>query len=249
MARRARAFSLVEMLVVVAIVAVLTAVLTPALSRARMQSRGVLCRGNLRQLVVAAGVYVQDHDGCYPQAYDYILQDDQAILRAWDFTAYKDHSTGAVRIVPGMLWQGETIEKVQQCPSFRNRGNWLSDPYTGYNYNTSYVGHGSGEVIRQPARVWDVIQPGQCALFGDGGYAEGANKFMRSPWPCEGDQFFGRSAGTQSYRHVGRTNVAYCDGHVVAVRERYTETDPAEQVNITEDTGFLSPDNRAYDLR
>jgi len=59
----------------------------------------------------------------------------------------------------------------------------------------------------------------------------------------------GRAAGTQAYRHLGRTNVAYADGHAIPTAERYTETDPAEKLNIAENTGFLSPDNSAYDLR
>jgi len=249
MRTRMRAFSLVEMLVVVAVVATMTAVLTPSLSRARRQGRGVVCRGNLRQLALAAQVYVEDNGGSYPKAYDYVFGEQQVVFRAWDFTTIKDHSTGEVRTMPGTLWQGETIAQVQQCPSFHGQANWLADPYTGYNYNTSYIGHGSGETRTEPVRVWEVLQPAGCALFGDGGYAGGANKLMRAPWPSAGDQFVGRSAGTQAYRHLQRTNVAHCDGHVDAIQDRHTETDPAEQANITEDTGFLSPDNRAYDLR
>jgi len=248
-AAQRRGFSLTEMLVVVATVAALTAIITPALSRAKRQGRGLICRSNLRQLAIAAAVYIENNDGRYPPAYNTLLEDDRAVFEAWDFTTTKDYATGRVRVVPGTLWEGQTIEKIHQCPSFHGSHNWLADPYTGYNYNTSYIGHGSGETIQTPARAIDVVQPAHCALFGDGGYAAGANKFMRAPWPSDGDQFFGRAAGTQAYRHLGRTNVAYADGHTIPTAERYTETDPAEKPNIAENTGFLSPDNSAYDLR
>lgn len=44
-----RAFTLVEMLVVVAVIAILVALLLPALSRARAMGRSVTCQNNLRQ--------------------------------------------------------------------------------------------------------------------------------------------------------------------------------------------------------
>jgi prepilin-type processing-associated H-X9-DG protein len=73
---------------------------------------------------------------------------------------------------------------------------------------------------------------------------------MRAPWPNPGDLgFFGRFAGTQGYRHRGMTNVAFCDGHAESWDERHAETLPAEQPNIAPSTGFLSPDNRLYDLQ
>ncbi len=61
-----QAFSLVELLVVVAIVALLAALLLPALSRARDRSRRAVCASNLRQLGLALASYAQDHDGRLP---------------------------------------------------------------------------------------------------------------------------------------------------------------------------------------
>jgi len=72
---------------------------------------------------------------------------------------------------------------------------------------------------------------------------------MRAPWASPADaQFSGRFSGTQGYRHFARTNVAFCDGHAETRGQRYTETYPRDQINITPNTGFLSPDNSLYDL-
>jgi prepilin-type processing-associated H-X9-DG protein len=60
--------------------------------------------------------------------------------------------------------------------------------------------------------------------------------------------FASRAAGTQGYRHYGRTNVAYCDGHAAIVKECYKNTEEDQVVEIAEGTGFLSPDNSAYGL-
>ena len=246
---RSKGFTLTELLVVVSVAALLMAILLPVLGRARQQGKAVMCLNNLRQLAIASQVYVNGNDGYYPIAYMYKFTDSMFISYAWDFTSIRDWNTLEEKVIPGLLWQGDTIEKIQQCPSFKGSHNWLADPYTGYNYNTSYIGHGQLESIVVSAMAVMVKRPSQCALFGDGQWTGGANKFMRAPWPSEGDAtFFGRAAGTQGYRHCGRTNVAYCDGSARCVRDCFTETHPAEKKNIAPGTGFLSPDNSTYDL-
>ncbi|RMD77958.1 MAG: type II secretion system protein, partial [Lentisphaerae bacterium] len=50
---RERAFTLVEMLVVIAIMAILTALLLPTLVQARSTGQRSLCRQNLRQITLA----------------------------------------------------------------------------------------------------------------------------------------------------------------------------------------------------
>jgi prepilin-type N-terminal cleavage/methylation domain-containing protein/prepilin-type processing-associated H-X9-DG protein len=247
---RSKGFTLIELLVVISVMSLLMAILMPALAKARQQGKATVCLSNLRQLAIASQVYINDNNGYYPIAYMYEFTDSMFISYAWDFTSIKNWNTGEQKVIAGLLWQGDTIEKIQQCPSFKGSHNWLADPYTGYNYNTSYIGHGQGESIVVPAMGVAVKRPGQCALFGDGQYAGGANKFMRAPWPSEGDSaFFGRAAGTQGYRHCGKTNVAYCDGSARSTNELYKETDTAEVDNIAPGTGFLSPDNSAYDVK
>jgi prepilin-type N-terminal cleavage/methylation domain-containing protein/prepilin-type processing-associated H-X9-DG protein len=63
---RRRAFTLVELLVVIGIIAVLVAILMPALGRARRQARSVGCLSNLHQLGVAFQIYFQHNNGKPP---------------------------------------------------------------------------------------------------------------------------------------------------------------------------------------
>jgi len=246
---RRKGLTLTELLVVISVISLLTAVLMPVLAMTRRRGKTLLCLSNLRQLAIAAHVYADNNDGYYPIAYMSEFTKTKFIAYAWDFTTIKDWSSGQGKVIPGLLWQGTKIEEIQQCPSFRGAHNWFNDPYTGYNYNTSYIGHGQQESIVTPAKAEAVKRPSQCALFGDGQWAGGANKFMRAPWPNEGDAaFFGRATGTQGYRHCGQTNVAYCDGNARSTGELYKQTDSAEVNNIAPGTGFLSPDNSAYDM-
>ena len=59
--RGRRAFTLLEVLIVIAILAVLMALLLPALAEVRRAQRRVACTSNLRQLAVGLRMYAQDN--------------------------------------------------------------------------------------------------------------------------------------------------------------------------------------------
>lgn len=255
-------FSLVETLVVVSTTALLLGLLLPSLQTARQQAQKASCLSNLRQMAIAAHSYGALYDEHYPLAY-YNRQED-GVLRfySWDFTTWKDWSGGAAttHVQAGLLWTGRTIGKIQQCPAFKGTSNTVADPYTGYNYNTSYLGLIDTLSPVDSARISDVARPAETALFGDGQCPTGgANKYMRAPFSHPGDTLLpdsARFAGAQGYRHLRQTNVAFCDGHAAPWSEVHTETDlagkneldahnAADRVQI----GFLSKDNDIYDLK
>jgi prepilin-type N-terminal cleavage/methylation domain-containing protein len=60
------AFTLIELLVVIAIIAILAAMLMPVLNRAQETSKRIACLNNLKQLGLAAQLYVGDNHGYYP---------------------------------------------------------------------------------------------------------------------------------------------------------------------------------------
>jgi len=61
-----RGFTLIELLVVIAIIAILAAMLLPVLSRAKESGHRIACLNNLKQLSLAAQLFVNDNDSNYP---------------------------------------------------------------------------------------------------------------------------------------------------------------------------------------
>ena len=74
--RARRAFTLVELLVVIGIIALLISILLPALARAKEQSRMVKCLSNIRQIGMAFIMYTDANKGGFPAPAVKPLPDD-----------------------------------------------------------------------------------------------------------------------------------------------------------------------------
>lgn len=239
---RTQAFTLPELLVVVAITGILAALLVPAVRHAHEEGLSAACRSNLRELGRLAIAYADAHNGHFPWGRRSLSGYRE---NCWDFRI----PSGGGPAEPGELWEGVRAPRVQQCPSFLGGpSNAQGDPYTGYNYNCSYVGKVEGDSGKRtvPTRLSAIRRPGETALFGDGEFAGGANKFMRAPVrdkAFDGSGSSVRDAGTQGFRHRGRTNVVFCDGHVESFSKPYTRSGAG---NTAPGCGFLSPDNSLY---
>jgi prepilin-type N-terminal cleavage/methylation domain-containing protein/prepilin-type processing-associated H-X9-DG protein len=65
---RSEGFTLIELLVVIAIIAILSAILFPVFAQSREKARQSNCLSNLKQMVTATLMYVQDYDEQMPNA-------------------------------------------------------------------------------------------------------------------------------------------------------------------------------------
>jgi prepilin-type N-terminal cleavage/methylation domain-containing protein len=103
-ARPTRAFTLVELLVVIGIIAILIAVLMPGLSAARRQGRSIACLSNLRQLGMAFQMYCNENKG---RVFRYV---DASATDLWVplLQPYLNHNE-AVRLCPEAPQPGDRI--------------------------------------------------------------------------------------------------------------------------------------------
>ncbi|HJZ53970.1 MAG TPA: DUF1559 domain-containing protein [Gemmataceae bacterium] len=178
------AFTLVEMLVVIAIIGVLIALLLPAIAAARDAARSSQCQNNLRQLGLAAIQY-REQNGAYPQyraeyppitnAYGVQRPRWQWIMAS--FMGGWAQNPDAIRAA-GTADPTYTLvpldNKILICPSMDSSS---SDTYSirngSYGYNFGYIGNNRTMVdgdnttptLRYP--ITGVKEPSRTIIFGD----------------------------------------------------------------------------------
>jgi prepilin-type N-terminal cleavage/methylation domain-containing protein len=169
-----RAFTLLELLVVISIIALLTAILIPSLRATRRHAEVALCKSNVRQLSLGLTIYENDNE-TFPYALDTTpanpppggypgnLMYDR--LGWWWFHYVIDFSK-------------RDSESVIYCPSRqikdnRIKYNMLCGNY-GVNQSICKSSHGSesqAEFIGKPLCSSDIMHPSQTFLVADSGYS------------------------------------------------------------------------------
>jgi prepilin-type N-terminal cleavage/methylation domain-containing protein len=83
-----RAFTLVELLVVISIIALLVSILMPSLGRAREQARAVVCLCGLRQLGLGLTMYAGDHSEKWPSKFNVTSSDPLNVYNGLEIKYY-----------------------------------------------------------------------------------------------------------------------------------------------------------------
>jgi prepilin-type N-terminal cleavage/methylation domain-containing protein len=130
---RRRAFTLVELLVVIGILVVLIAILLPTLSNARRQALRVNCLSNVRQLGIALIAYANQNGGRFPAPASAFLAQDADWVH-WQPGRDPDES----RLSP---YLGGNLDAMK-CPlGVPDRSSGPQPPYPySYSVNTKFTG-------------------------------------------------------------------------------------------------------------
>jgi prepilin-type N-terminal cleavage/methylation domain-containing protein/prepilin-type processing-associated H-X9-DG protein len=117
--RRTRAFTLVELLVVIGIIALLISILLPSLSAAREHGNAVKCLSNVRQLAAAFIMYAGENKGKLP----FPSASRGAQHRETDWIFWQTQATPLVATIPDLgdsavcRYMGKTPADSLRCPS------------------------------------------------------------------------------------------------------------------------------------
>ncbi len=213
----ARAFTLIEILVVIAIIGILAGLLFPAFSRARANGRRATCASNLKQLGLAFNLYAQDHRK-YPFVDDGVETDSDGTREclAWPFRIYPYVKSVAVFKCP-------SFPKGELDPSCLSPDT--SDPAHPIYFLGSYdVNLLYGSFYRDPVTTQVVmriprpqrmtpstyLRPSSTILLLDGDGRLVAPGY-ETPQPTTVIDLVTHGVDA---RHEGGANVAFVDGHV-----------------------------------
>jgi len=124
--RHRPAYTLVEILTVIAIMTLLAAILLPALSRAKAKAEEVTCLNNLKQLQTCAKLYSLDHDGVLlPNRYVYSIETRKPSFGfSNDLTwcpGLAPFDTTTENIERGLLFPYNKSTDIYRCPSDKSR--------------------------------------------------------------------------------------------------------------------------------
>lgn len=212
------AFTLVELLVVIAVIALLAALLLPALSRAKESARASQCLSQMHQISLAIRLYADGNNDEFPRS---------------QHSAFAHGQLPWGRAIAPELGQTDLtwtnlLAGLYHCPSDPRKAAWSYGQNVYFELdpeNDDYTG--SPQTWRRMATV---PKPAATILHAENasnaGAAMGADHIMAHFWISPRD-----AADVEARRHRARSNYSFVDGHAQA-REFATTYAPDKNVDL-----------------
>lgn len=199
----AAAFTLIELLTVIAIIGILAAILLPVVGKVRDNARASVCLSNMRQVSLAMLMFADDNDGVLPTSGDTASGE-----RETDWIYWRDSSRDRqVQHSPIAAYMGGSFSPdIYRCPSDENI---RSGNTNGYPYSFS-MNREIGEDRRLDGRIHNVENPTRIILL-----VEEAHPNDSSAWLID------RELDVLTERHGRKGHVSFLDAHVARVTRNF----------------------------
>jgi prepilin-type N-terminal cleavage/methylation domain-containing protein len=157
---RTKAFTLVELLVVISIIALLLAILMPALNKVRMQAQLVTCLSNEKQISLAVFMYANDNKDTLPNTKTYFTSladsgyDGTMIqhMSIWESAAWWTHFTKYFQNNAAVV--GTNLNPLLKCRADKSVSNKNYSSYAvrhAVDYYGCFVGPAKTTKFRKPS--------------------------------------------------------------------------------------------------
>jgi prepilin-type processing-associated H-X9-DG protein/prepilin-type N-terminal cleavage/methylation domain-containing protein len=204
----AKAFTLVELLVVIGVIALLAGMLMPALAGARRSAESIVCLSQLRQIGAAALMYANDHDGVLPRSSHAAMA-----FRSlpWGF-ALKPYLDGQPYGGDDRSWQ-KLFQGVYRCPADARRQQWSYGKNVWFELTAAETGEIAGNSAGPTYHKLNHCRCGPSTiLIGEIDSQAMADHVMAHFW------LMGGQPEIDATRHGRTSNYLFIDGHAESLK-------------------------------
>lgn len=225
--RRESGNTLISLLVTAGIIAVLAAIALPVMNRLTANRHLAGCISNLRQIGMAVHLYANDHNGDLPPTRTtkkYRTDENPAGVHHQDYLknyldpdfSTKDSPVTAKKA--GVFW----------CPADYKRKNSLAYHSYGVNY---YLGDEEERRARYFVLNRDLDK--RLYLIDCRRSNNSTVTFSHNTWPFDGGAEDANVDSGVDFRHGGRANALFLDGHVISINyKELVGKDPRKLITI-----------------
>ncbi len=203
-----RAFTLMELLVVISIIALLVSMLLPAVGMVRAAAYSATCAANQRQLAMCVEAYAADQDGVLPYTQAVISTASGPQNQKWTIHLLLSYARERSDTLGWGTATGEDATRsrgIYRCGASRQKSGGMSDfGLNGYCFPDNSNGWDLTMAWWTPTLA-RIGKPGSIYLAADS-WVAGTTDKSDSIDPSR-----------VQYRHRGRANVGFFDGHVEAL--------------------------------